>query len=74
MPSRVAFRPVFATYYYQMNTCENSNRRYRWKNRLQKELKHLYMPSANKVEIVKVPQMNFLMIDGKGDKGQYKIV
>lgn len=32
-----------------------------------KELKHLYKPSAKKVEIVEVPQMNFLMIDGEGD-------
>ena len=32
-----------------------------------KELKHLYRPSARKVEIVDVPEMNFLMIDGKGD-------
>jgi len=32
-----------------------------------KELKHLYRPSAKKVEIVEVPQMNFLMVDGEGD-------
>ncbi len=32
-----------------------------------KQLKHLYIPSAGKVEIVHVPQMNFLMIDGMGD-------
>ena len=32
-----------------------------------KELKHLYKPSTKKVEIVEVPQMNFLMIDGEGD-------
>ena len=32
-----------------------------------KELKHLYKPSAKKVEIVDVRQMNFLMIDGEGD-------
>ena len=32
-----------------------------------KELKHLYKPSAKIVEIVEVPQMNFLMIDGEGD-------
>lgn len=32
-----------------------------------KELKLLYKPSAKKVEIVDVPQMNFLMIDGEGD-------
>jgi hypothetical protein len=32
-----------------------------------KQLKHLYGPSAREVEIVEVPQMNFLMIDGEGD-------
>ena len=32
-----------------------------------KELEHLYKHSANKVGIVEVPQMNFLMIDGEGD-------
>lgn len=32
-----------------------------------KQLKHLYGSPAKKVEIVEVPQMNFLMIDGEGD-------
>ena len=32
-----------------------------------KELKHLYKPSTKNVEVVDVPEMNFLMIDGKGD-------
>jgi hypothetical protein len=32
-----------------------------------KELKHLYKTSTKKVDIVEVPQMNFLMIDGEGD-------
>ncbi|MDB4444182.1 GyrI-like domain-containing protein [bacterium] len=32
-----------------------------------KELKHLYGASAKKAEIVDVPMMNFLMIDGAGD-------
>jgi hypothetical protein len=32
-----------------------------------KELRHLYNPSAKKVEIVDVPLMNFLLIDGSGD-------
>lgn len=32
-----------------------------------KELKPLYNPSAKKVETVDVPEMNFLMVDGKGD-------
>lgn len=32
-----------------------------------KELEHLYKHSANKVGIVEVPQMNFLIIDGEGD-------
>ena len=31
-----------------------------------KELKHLYRSSAKKVEVVGVPKMNFLMIDGDG--------
>jgi hypothetical protein len=34
---------------------------------LRKELKHLYSPSAKAVEIVDVPTMRFLMIDGAGD-------
>lgn len=32
-----------------------------------KQLKHLYNPSEKKVEIVEVPPMNFLMVDGAGD-------
>lgn len=32
-----------------------------------KELKHIYSASAKNVEIVEVPSMNFLMIDGAGD-------
>ena len=32
-----------------------------------KKLKHLYKPSAKKVETVAVPTMNYLMIDGEGD-------
>ncbi len=32
-----------------------------------KELKHLYNPSAKRVETVDVPMMNFLMINGSGD-------
>ncbi len=38
----------------------------------QKQLKHLYAPSAKKVEIVDVPQMNFLMVDGEGDPNTSK--
>jgi hypothetical protein len=37
-----------------------------------KELAHLYNPSKKKVETVKVPEMNFLMIDGKGDPNTSK--
>ncbi len=37
-----------------------------------KQLKHLYGPSAKKVEIVDVPQMNFLMVDGEGDPNTAK--
>jgi hypothetical protein len=32
-----------------------------------KELKHLYQPSAKAFQLVEVPPMNFLMIDGHGD-------
>ncbi len=32
-----------------------------------KQLKHLYRPSAKKIEIVEVPSVNFLMVDGQGD-------
>lgn len=32
-----------------------------------KEMKGLYAPAAKKVELVEVPAMNYLMIDGKGD-------
>lgn len=34
---------------------------------LKQQLKHLYQPSAKQFEIVDVPPMNFLMIDGVGD-------
>jgi hypothetical protein len=32
-----------------------------------KALKHLYRPSAKEFEVVDVPPMNFLMVDGHGD-------
>jgi hypothetical protein len=32
-----------------------------------KELKHLYNPSKKEIVTVDVPEMNFLMVDGKGD-------
>lgn len=32
-----------------------------------KELKHLYKPSAKKIELVEIPEMDFLMINGKGN-------
>lgn len=32
-----------------------------------KELKHLYQPPSKKFEVVDVPPMNFLMVDGHGD-------
>jgi hypothetical protein len=32
-----------------------------------KELKHLYNPSAKEPVTVNVPEMNFLMVDGRGD-------
>ena len=37
-----------------------------------KTLKHLYGPSAKRVEVVAVPPMNFLMIDGEGDPNTAK--
>ncbi|HUF00020.1 MAG TPA: GyrI-like domain-containing protein [Anaerolineales bacterium] len=36
---------------------------------LKKEWKHLYQPSAKKVEIVQVPRLQFAMIDGAIEKG-----
>lgn len=36
------------------------------------KLKHLYKPSAKKVEVVTAPKMNFLMIDGQGDPNTSK--
>jgi hypothetical protein len=37
-----------------------------------KEFKDLYNPSAKQVSIVKVPDMNYLMIDGSGDPNKSK--
>lgn len=37
---------------------------------LKKELKYLYAPSAQKIEIVKVPKLQFIMIDGRIEKGK----
>jgi hypothetical protein len=37
---------------------------------LKKEYKHLYQPSAKKVEIVRVPRLQFAMIDGAIEKGE----
>ncbi len=37
-----------------------------------KQLKHLYKPSAKKVEFVEVPEMNFLMVDGQGNPNTAK--
>lgn len=36
---------------------------------LRKQYKHLYQPSAKKVEIVQVPSLQFAMIDGAIEKG-----
>src|SRR5574338_626659 len=36
---------------------------------LKKEFKSLYLPSAKKVEIVKVPRLQFAMINGAIEKG-----
>jgi hypothetical protein len=37
---------------------------------LKKQLKHLYAPSAKKIEAVQVPRLQFAMIDGAIEKGQ----
>lgn len=37
---------------------------------LRKDLKHLYAPSAKKVETVQVPRLQFAMIDGANEKGK----
>ncbi len=37
-----------------------------------KQLKHLYKPSSKKVELVEVPAMNFLMVDGQGNPNTAK--
>lgn len=37
---------------------------------LRKELKYLYAPSAKKVEVVDVPELQFAMIDGRIEPGQ----
>ena len=37
-----------------------------------RQLKHLYGPSPRKVEVVDVPRMNFLMVDGEGDPNTAK--
>jgi hypothetical protein len=37
-----------------------------------KDLKHLYKPSPKTIVIVDVPEMNFIMIDGKGDPNTSK--
>src|SRR5512147_228020 len=36
---------------------------------LKKQFKHLYQPSAKKIEIVQVPNLQFAMIDGAIEKG-----
>lgn len=37
---------------------------------LKKQFKHLYQPSAKKIEAVQVPDLQFAMIDGAIEKGQ----
>lgn len=39
---------------------------------IRKTLKHLYQPSSKEVQIVDVPPMNFIMIDGEGDPNTAK--
>lgn len=36
---------------------------------LKKKYRHLYMPSAKKVELVEVPSLNFVMVDGQIEEG-----
>src|SRR5574339_1272851 len=36
---------------------------------LKKEYKHLYQPSAKKIDILQVPRLQFAMIDGAIEKG-----
>ena len=38
-----------------------------------KELKHLYRPSGKQFEVVDVPEMNYLMIDGHGNPSTVQI-
>ena len=37
---------------------------------LRKQWKHLYAPSAKKVELVDVPEFKFVMIDGRIEPGE----
>ncbi len=37
---------------------------------LKKQFKHLYQPSARKVEAIQIPRLQFAMIDGAIEKGQ----
>ena len=37
---------------------------------LRKQYKHLYAPSPNKVELIDVPVLNFIMIDGRIEEGR----
>jgi hypothetical protein len=39
---------------------------------LKKDFKNLYNPSSKEIESVKIPKMNFLMIDGMGDPNTSK--
>ena len=40
---------------------------------LKKEMKDLYFPSAKEVVVVDVPEMSYLMVDGKGDPNTSKV-
>ena len=42
------------------------------KSDFKKELKELYAPSAKEISAVKIPKLNFLSIDGKGDPNTSK--
>ena len=37
---------------------------------LKKQFKHLYQPSAKKIEAIQIPKLQFIMVDGAIEKGQ----
>lgn len=39
---------------------------------IRKQYKHLYLPSSREVSLVEVPEMQFVMVDGKGNPNESK--